>query len=250
MTPKNQFPRPIEKLVILGLGKSSQDWPGFLCDHPEAWDLEVWTVNAGARAFNHDVVFDMHTDEYIYSLPESELMKVLPRREWLKTHDKPIVVPKVVPELPTSVAYPLKLVVEQTRSNYFANGLSYMLALAYMCGVRQLFLFGTDFSYKADDKHLAIESGRACSEYWLGRLAEAGCMICVSAASPLMDTKERSKGIIYGHVSPLKLSFDPEGNPSVLEKKKELSLEGGVEIKATSKLTKKQAKQALADANK
>ena len=210
MDLKAQFPRPITKLVCLGLGKSIADWPAMLYEHPELAGHEVWTVNSGGLTFKHDVVFDMHTEEYIYSQDTKQLKKILGRRKFLKTHDKPILMPRALPEYPTSVTYPLRLVVEQTRCNYFNNTGAYMMALAYLCGVRELIIFGMDYAAEKDDGSLYVENGRACVEYWLGRLTESGCLVVLTEGTRLMDSQSHSKtGAIYGYHLPLKV--EPEG---------------------------------------
>ena len=195
------LPRRIPRLTILGLGKSIYD---FVCLMNEtAADLgEIWTINAGGMIFRHDVLWDMHTDAYLAGLKEKTRGRILLRREKLRSHDKPIVMPDVHPDYPTSVAFPLDLVVAGTNSTYFANGMAYMLAMAMLCEVRDLNLFGTDFSYDRNtNSH--DEQGRACCEYWVGRLVGKGVAIHTTGNSHFMDSKNRVQGKIYGYDKPL-----------------------------------------------
>ncbi len=201
--------RPIEHLAILGLGTSCYQWVAATYDHmPEC---EIWTINAGAYVFRHDVVFDMHTAKYLENhkktSKESNLQRIDRRREWLKTHNKPIIMAQADPDIPNSLTYPLKKVVEGTNSCYFATGVAYMLALAYMAKVKKLGLFGVDFSYDRD-KQTHYEVGQRCCEYWLGRLLERGCSIELPNDTHLLDMKHRTtKGTIYGYDEPLEFEF-------------------------------------------
>jgi hypothetical protein len=195
------LPRKIDKLTIVGLGKSVYDWVNYqwLNFEPEQ---EIWTINAGATVFRHDIVFDMHSERWIAEMDEATLIRVMRRRSWLKSHDKPIYMPKAMPEFPTSVTYPLEDVIQKTGSCYFSTGIAYMLAMALCCGVKQLMLWGCDFSYdRNSNSH--DEQGRACAEYWVGRLVGAGCHVGSSPGSHFMDGHRRSQGKIYGYDEPV-----------------------------------------------
>jgi hypothetical protein len=199
------MPRPITELVILGMGQSSQSWPGFISDRAD-FSGEVWTINAGGMAFQHDVVFDMHTEEYVFSQDEVTLNRILARRKWLETHNKPVVMPKALPRYPTSLSYPLKLVHEKTNSDYFACGMAYMLAMAFLCDVKLMIIMGCDYIAQKTDRDgtVRMEDGRACVEYWIGRMAERGCKFMVTEKSPLCGASTRGSGKVYGYHRPLK----------------------------------------------
>ncbi len=206
--------KPRDKVVILGLGASVYE---FVTDTYNSFDTgwEVWTINAGAKLFNHDIVFDMHEPAWLERHCKARKTDVpLKRREWLKTHDKPIVMPKADPDFPTSVTYPLKKVVEMVGTPYFANGMSYPLALAMCCGVKQLKLFGVDFSYDRD-RNTHDEQGRACAEYWIGRLVQTGCNVGHPKATHLLDSHNRSQGTIYGYEAKMEFDFPAEGGKGV-----------------------------------
>jgi hypothetical protein len=196
-------------LTILGLGASVYDYINLA--HRDCANLgEVWTINAGGVLFRHDVLFDMHTEAWIYGLKASILERVLSRRRRLKTHDKPIYMPQALPDYPTSVTYPLADVIEKTGSCYFSAGLAYLLAMAYCCNVRRLSMWGCDFSYDRDtNSH--DEQGRACCEYWVGRLVGIGCAVSHSASTHFMDSRRRSAGRIYGYDEPVRFDFPIEG---------------------------------------
>jgi hypothetical protein len=199
-----------KRVTILGLGTSIYSW----IDHMwQTFDVEseVWTINAGAACYRHDIIFDMHTDRYIAQLGDDDTqIRVRKRREWLKTHDRPIVMPKATKEFPTSVTYPLNAVYERSHSMYFATGIAYMFALAYTCDVEELMCFGCDFSYKRDT-NTHDEQGRACAEYWVGRLIEKGCKVGFSSDTHFMDAARRSEGRIYGYDEKVEMDFPTDG---------------------------------------
>lgn len=211
LLPKHFFPRKIDRLTIVGLGKSVYDY--VVAAYEYNVDLgEVWTINAGASIFRHDIAFDMHTDEYVAASPEKE--KILRRREKLKRHDKPIYMPKASAEYPTSLTYPLREIIGKTGSSYFSNGMAYMIAMALVCEAKEVTFFGCDFSY-ARDKNSHDEQGRACCEYWVGRLVGTGCKVGHSLNTHFMDMHSRSKGKIYGYHEPVQFDFPVEGGKGV-----------------------------------
>ena len=192
-------PGKIDKLAIVGLGISSYDW--VMANYHSPVECQVWTINAGCGTFRHDVVFDMHTPTY---LKNNSATRIDARRAWLKKHDRPIIMPRADPEYPTSQTYPLRRVIEESNSTYFTTGLAYLLALALVSGVRELALYGVDFSYDREKK-THDEPGRACCEYWVGRLIQNGCEVYLTTNTHFLDMWDRSsKQKIYGYDEPLK----------------------------------------------
>lgn len=183
----------VERVTLLGLGSSIYDWIRTTHDKFDTLNGEVWTINSGGALYRHDLVFDMHSGGWIDKLDADIKDRVLRRRAWFKNHDKPIIMPRALPEYPTSVAYPLAEVQAKAKSSYFTIGAAYPLALAYVCDVKQLRIFGFDFSGDA------LESGQACCEYWVGRLIEKGCQVQTSPNSHFMDGINAKSGAIYGY---------------------------------------------------
>jgi hypothetical protein len=204
-------PYPIETLVILGMGQSSQSWAGLMAEQP-GFDAQVWTINSGMRAFRHDVVFDMHTEEYIEQQEDTKRERIAERRGWMKIHNKPIVMPKALDDYPTSMTYPLKLVMDTLKTDYFTNGMAYMLALACLCEVKMIYMIGADYMVAKPDGRVFVEDGRACLEYWLGRLVERGCQVRVTDKSALLAANVRGNRMIYGYHNPVVTYTNDEGN--------------------------------------
>jgi hypothetical protein len=203
--------RPLDTVTLVALGKSSYDWVRHT--HKDFLEApgEVWTINAGCAVFRHDVCWDTHTKEWLEERKD-KLAHVLRRREWMKTHDKPIVMARRDPEIPTSLTYPLRAVIEATHSYYFSGGMSYPLAYAHACKVKRFRLFGADFSYDRD-RNTHDEQGRACAEYWIGRMVEAGVRVEYPLSTHFMDMHRRSGGHIYGYHEPVEVEL-PDGGGS------------------------------------
>lgn len=200
------LPRKIPKVTLVGLGASVYDWITFTyADFPDQG--EIWTINAGGPIFRHDILWDMHSLKW---LTDRKIERALKRHEYLKKHDKPIMMPKYDPEIPMSVTFPLKEIIEKTNSAYFSCGAAYPLAMAYCCDVEILRIFGFDFSYERDT-NTHDEQGRACAEYWIGRLVQKGVRIEVTNNTHFLDMKTRSTGQIYGYDEPLQFDFPING---------------------------------------
>jgi hypothetical protein len=199
-------PTRSDVITILGCGPSIYDWINYNCkDFPA--DDQIWVVNPGARLFYHHVAFDMHDQPWIDKMDKERLRR---RRAWMASHNKPIVMPQALPEIPTSVTYPLHRVVSETKSNYFADGTSYMFAMAYLLKPKVLRVFGADYSFNRQET-THTEPGEKCANYWIGRIKESGVQVEMSKNTHLMDQAERSKGFFYGYSEAGKWTFDEQG---------------------------------------
>jgi len=110
--------------------------------------------------------------------------------EWgglLKDHQKPIVPSKVYPEFPTSVRYPIEEVVKKINDEYFMNTIAYAIGYAMLIGVKEIDLYGCDFTYP--NRHEA-ESGSMNVAYLLGRAESFGMTFRISSQSTLLSANE------------------------------------------------------------
>jgi hypothetical protein len=201
-------PKPLKSVDIVGLGASVYTLIRNTHDvfpEREPNSHQVWTLNSGCKLLYHDVCFDMHTDEYLQAQFDAETKagkvihpdRVFNRRKWMKEHPgKPLVMAKADPEIPTSVTYPLKKVVETSNCAYFDTGLAYMIAAAiYLCKVESIGLYGCDYSYNIPGQD-AKEDGQACAEFWVG---VAKGMI------------QRENGRLYGYHEKLAFEINDDG---------------------------------------
>lgn len=201
-----------EKIAILGMGPTLQDFIHLRLQHPEPGGVvhEVWGMNNVINAVRCDVGFIM--DDFVEMLERPYMgnkeLGIPPVVFWDKSNpglmsylrdgcDIPIVTSKAYKtRYPTSVEYPLRKVMESVfgpRTGFhFSNSTSYAIALAWHLGVKQIHLYGVDFGYPADDpydRRRYLEAARANVE----SLLLAGYMgghftFHMSARTSLFDT--------------------------------------------------------------
>lgn len=176
MHPLNTTP---EKVAILALGRSKADWISLMINEAREGPLvdEVWGINAAFEAFQVDKIF--HMDDL------RVVAKEHPRygTDLMKTR-VPIVTSVAYPEFPASVAFPLKTVIDLVQEDYMNSTVAFAMAFAVAKGVKEVFLFGCDFSYP--DPYRA-ERGGACAEFWLGYMKAKGVIVHVPLSSELLD---------------------------------------------------------------
>lgn len=189
MTWKHPADAIPEKIAIIGLGATAQDWH---TDHAQYDPLteqvdEVWTVNKGFRTLQCDMVFVM--DDLVEEARKSErygedIKRISEKIPVLtSTVDGPI-----SDQWPSVHKYPLREVlkfwgthIHKTRpanmrieSNpmdiglrevaYFNNSIPYMLAYSGFIGVKNIYMFGCDYTFPGMP---AREDDRANAEYWV-----------------------------------------------------------------------------------
>lgn len=190
-------PYPLSEVTIVALGRTGYRWAQEQYSKPGKPKPrhEVWVLNGAASVFRHDVVFNMHDlDELAKHEPDKNFI------ELYENHDKPVVTIRALPEVKNLYEYPLDEVTEEFQQTYFANGTSYLIAFALLCGVERINIFGCDFDYPGRNDY---EAGRCNFEYWLGYAAAKGVIVSTSSESTLMDTTYRLNGkgrIGYGGV--------------------------------------------------
>lgn len=195
------YDRPVpDRVAILGLGPTLEAYVdvakrlgarGVLVD-------EVWGINAAADVIICDRVFHMDDvrvqEARAAAKPESNIAAML---TWLRTHPGPIYTSVPHPDYPGTVAYPLEEVLNGLGGvAYFNSTAAYAVAYAVHIGVKQLYLFGCDFSFA--DSHQA-EKGRACVEYYLGIGKARGMDIGLPGGTSLMDGCATNQDRLYGY---------------------------------------------------
>lgn len=193
-------PPRLERVTILGMGASSALWFAECYANPQARPPthQVWTLNSGCLVWNHDLVFNMHD---LYELREHE-----PEKDFLGLyagHDRPLISVRSYEEVSNSWEYPYARVFEEFQEDYFAGGPPYMVALALLCGAKQIDFYGLDFNYPNRSDY---EAGRACLEYWMGLAKGMGVVFQIPTISTLGDTRFRygdgkgqmGYGAVYG----------------------------------------------------
>jgi hypothetical protein len=180
-----------ERIAIIGLGPTSQDWHAAHVQYTPPLEPvdEVWTVNKGFRTINCDLCFIM--DDLI-----DEARKSPRYGNEIAATEVPIIT-STVDEIvkarwPAVHRYPLENVLaywgaqiygRRTKERevqkqaaldfslnecaYFSNSIPYMLAYAGYIGVKQIAMFGCDYTFPGS---VAREDDRANAEYWIAAL--------------------------------------------------------------------------------
>jgi len=186
-------------VVILGLGPSMEAYVDIakrlggrhkMCD-------EVWGINAVGGVVQCDRIF--HMDDVRIQMarseskPESNIAAML---EWMKVHPGPIYTSRPHPDFPGLVEYPYEEVLNDCKYEYFNSTAAYAVAYANYLGVKEISLFGFDFTYP--NAHHA-EKGRACVEFHLGIAAQRGTCIGRPQNTSLLDECAPFHEKVYGY---------------------------------------------------
>jgi hypothetical protein len=209
-----------EHVVILGLGPSAEAYMDLakrmgnrrrLCD-------EVWAINALGDVVQCDRIFHMD-DVRIQEIraaaqPDSNIAAML---EWMRTTATPIYTSRTHPDYPSLVEYPLEAVINDCGLEYLNNTAAAAVAFANLIGVKQITLFGCDYTYA--NSHDA-EKGRACTEFHLGIAKARGTVIGITDRTSLLDGCASRADRLYGYDTleveltgggdgPVKVNFTP-----------------------------------------
>lgn len=208
-----------ETVNIVALGPSSHEYhAAHLTYDPQVPPAdETWTLNKGARTIRADLVFVM--DDLV-----GETRKSAQYADDLKALQVPIMTSIVDSDvealgLRNVKAYPLQQVllyyalrilqnrghqtisaelahtVQREAVAYLHNSLPYMLAYAGFLGVRDVRLFGADYTHPDNPKDIR-EDDRACCEYWVGMVRALGVGVSVTYGTTLLN-KRQHKGYLH-----------------------------------------------------
>jgi hypothetical protein len=163
---------------------------------------EVWGINAVGDVFACDRIFhmdDLLVQEKRAILRPGSNIGVMTR--WLAKHPGPIYTSRLRPGYPGLVEFPLEDVLNARYDHnggapYFNSTAAYAVAFAIHIGVKQISLFGID--YTMPNAHTA-ERGRACVEFWLGIASARGIGVTVPEQSSLLDACAPERELLYGY---------------------------------------------------
>jgi len=158
---------------------------------------EVWTLNRGLRLFAADLAFVL--DEI-----EPEIRKDEAYGQALKDYQKPIISTTYTDAVEHCHVYPGAEILDciEERSGltdpYWHNSVPMVLAYAWWLGVKELVLWGADYTLP---NGRVLEDDRANCEYWLGWCRASGMRIGVPEDSTLLNTAQTGGELrIYGLV--------------------------------------------------
>ena len=212
-----------DRVAIVALGPSCQAFIRRSMSNEQLGKpyVEVWTLNRGFAGIQHDKLFVMDDLTWIRDHKNKAYA------EWLQKHDRPIITSTAYPEWPTSVAYPLKEVVEFHEDDIFAiNTVAYMVAYAIFIGVKEVAIFGADFMYPGG--HSEVEEGGQAVAYMLGRCRQYGIVHTLPGESTLIyahKVKQQSDGRLgrefYGYHRLTEMAAEREQEKARKKRQKE-----------------------------
>ena len=242
-----------ERVAIVGIGVSHLDYIVNVCKvgNRKAVADEVWAINKMGAAIHCDAIFRMDDLMTEFSVNQHFWKNTvtgdnIPVQdvwyETLKNFKGSIFTCKAYPEeFPNTIEYPLEEVINCVGTSYFNTGPAYAIAYAMLIGVKEIQLYGIDYTYP--DKHIS-EQGRACVEFHLREAMSRGINIKVAQNSTLLDTQKDSGRKMYGYPYPVEVVPDKD-NP---RKFKVIHREDlGKKIKAKTEEQEKQSLKRLLD---
>lgn len=207
---------PPAHVVILGLGPSAEAYMDIVkrLGSRHAFADEVWAINALGDVVQCDRVFHMD-DVRIQEIravarPQSNIAHML---TWLKRHPGPVYTSRAHSDYPGLVEFPLADVINSCGVAYLNNTAAYAVALAVHIGVKQISLFGCDYTYP--NAHDA-ERGRACLEFHLGVAKARGIAVGLPDRTSLLDSLYPEQQRLYGYDTlDLKIVADAAGRVAI-----------------------------------
>lgn len=190
-----------KRVVLLGRGTGGE------LHTRKRFTHKIWACFSAVQAFHNKIhlVFGADPLEVLVNSKGKKADNVAMRlvvMDRCQRQNIPIFLPKVYPEHPTSMAYPLREIVKKFGITYFSNTVCYMVAYAVYIGVKQLDLYGINMDYGSEYEH---EKGGL--EFWLGFAMGKGIKVKVHGEKSMVlktkvsrHTKAISKdGNLYGY---------------------------------------------------
>lgn len=164
-------------VAIVGFAPSSMGLAPFGNKEIEIWGInELYIVPEATRI---DRLFELHSYERFTQKDRNPN-----HLTWLQNNKTiPIYLQKKYKDIPKSIAFPFDLIVEKTRTNYFTNSISWLIAFAVISGAKKIELWGIDMA-RAEE----YESQRPSVEYFVGWARGLGIEVLVPDQSDILLT--------------------------------------------------------------
>ena len=182
-------------IAIVAMGQSQLDFH-LAQTHSISFD-EIWAINAMIGVLpNIDRAFILDPMSRFFDTEDAGTMTPMMRNK-LPLVDYPIYSCELDERVPAVEEYPLKQIVKYSKSAYLNNTVAYAIAYALWSKVKQISIFGVDFTYQTN-MHFA-EAGRGCVEFWIGKCINQGIQVGIAPRSSLLDTDVDTKHKLYGY---------------------------------------------------
>lgn len=183
-----------KSIAIVALGNSFNEY--ILAKiRSEKFD-EVWAINAMSAVIYHDKCFMMDPPSRFLDTPNAGKQTNIMADRLKAKLNVPIFSCELDKRCPDVVEFPLQEVLQKTKYAYLNNTVAYSFAYAVAEEVKELHLYGIDFTHK--DVAFA-EAGRACCEFWLAIATSKGIKINIAHSSSLLDTNIPDDQKLYGY---------------------------------------------------
>lgn len=150
----------------------------------EPKEVEIWGLNLAHQFLTRwDRWFQIHPKDWQgrEAGPTGYFGRDPEHLKFLQSCGVPVYTREVMPEIPTSIAYPFDDVVKSQGARYFTSSVSYMLALALHEKVDEIKLYGINLSATMEYHYQ-----RACVEFWLGKALGQGVKVTLPNNCPLL----------------------------------------------------------------
>jgi len=176
-----------KRVALVGLGPTRAHYINEVDAVGNRYDKfdETWTMNSFCNVIESDRLWHMDNIA-VQELRAQKNEKVCGMLKAMKNYKGPIYTSVHHDGYHNLIQFPLFEVIQKFGSAYFNSTPAYAIAYAMYIGVKELWLFGLDYTWP--DVHKA-EQGRACCEFWLGKATMLGMKIQICRHSTLMDSR-------------------------------------------------------------
>ena len=215
-------PNAKKKLAVVGYAETSRDLAPFNRkikgpDGKDTFEFEIWGLNELYQLIPRaDRWFEIHA-------PGGKLhnsRRNANHRKWLQNCEIPIYMPKKLPDIKASVAYPLDEILELF-GDYFTNSISYMLCLGIYEGFPEIHMYGVDMALNKEYR----EQKPSC-EWFMGMAA----ILCDKFVLPFESDMLKAH-YLYGFQNSQPLERKFRDKIEELKKKKNHAMQSLEEIK-------------------
>ena len=183
-----------KSVAIVALGNSCAEYM-MAKIRSEKFD-ETWAINSVSSVIFHDKMFMMDPPSRFLDTPNAGKQTDVMSERLKKKLNIPIFSCTLDKRCPDVVEYPLEEVLKKTGYAYLNNTVAYAIAYAVAQEVKELHLYGIDFTHK----NVAFaEAGRGCCEFWLAIATTKGIKINIAYNSSLLDTNVPDQEKLYGY---------------------------------------------------
>ena len=186
--------KKIKSVAIVALGNSGFEYIRSRV-RSEKFD-EVWAINSMSSIIYHDKCFMLDPPSRFLDTPNAgKQTDIMAERLQVKLN-VPIFSCTLDKRCPDVVEYPLQDVLKKVGYAYLNNTVAYAIAYAIYVDVKELHLYGIDFTHKNIS---FAEAGRGCCEFWLAIAATKGIKLNIAHNSSLLDTNVPNDQKFYGY---------------------------------------------------